>query len=125
MTALVLTKPTLTERVTQWARATDRPTDDVLEEAVQAYFDAIEEAAIIRETEVFWSAYDSILARYRDGFVAMRQGEVVDHDPDVSRLEQRVRADFGLLPVLIAPLLPPPPREIRRLGGGTRTETVF
>ena len=125
MTVLVLAKPTLTERVTQWTQATDRPADDVLEEAVQTYFDAIEEAAIIRETEAFWLAYDSLLARYRGGFVAMRQGEVVDHDPDLARLEHRVRADFGLLPVLIAPLLPPPPREIRRLGGTARTETVF
>lgn len=117
MSILVLTKPVLAERVAQWARATNRPADDVLEEAVQNYFDAIEENAIVAETEAFWLAYKSIAQRYGDGYVAMHGGVVVDHDADVARLQRRVRARFGLLPVLIASLQPPPPREIRWSGG--------
>lgn len=122
MTTLVLDRPALTERVTQWAQATNRAADEVLEEAVRAYFDALEESAIAAETKAFWSAYQSILERYGDGFVAMLNGEVVDHDVDVFQLHRRVSARFGSLPVLIAPIQPPPSPEIRWLGGSVNLE---
>jgi hypothetical protein len=40
---------------------------------------------------------------YRGQFVAVRGGEVVDHDPDQRELYVRVRAQFGHSPVLIVP----------------------
>jgi hypothetical protein len=40
-------------------------------------------------------------ARYRGEFVAVRDGQVVDHDPDQRTLYLRVRARFGHTPVLI------------------------
>lgn len=125
MTTLILDRPALTERVTQWAQATNRAADEVLEEAVRAYFDAVEETVIAAETDAFWSAYESIVERYGDGFVAMRDGRVVDHDSDVSRLQVRVCARFGSLPVLIAPLQPPPPHEIHWMGGHAKAEVVY
>jgi len=40
-------------------------------------------------------------ARYRGKFVAVHDGQVVDHDPDQRALYLRVRARFGHTPVLI------------------------
>jgi hypothetical protein len=42
-------------------------------------------------------------AHYRGQFVAVRNGQVVDHDPDRRALYLRVRARFGHTPVLIIP----------------------
>jgi hypothetical protein len=39
--------------------------------------------------------------RYHGEFVAVRDGQVVDHDPDQRSLYLRVRARFGHVPVLI------------------------
>ena len=39
--------------------------------------------------------------RYHGEFVAVRDGQVVDHDPDQRSLYLRVRAHFGHTPVLI------------------------
>ncbi len=40
-------------------------------------------------------------ARYRGKFVAVHDGQVVDHDPDQRALYLRVRARFGHTPILI------------------------
>ncbi len=40
-------------------------------------------------------------ARYRGKFVAVHNGQVVDHDPDQRTLYLRARARFGHTPVLI------------------------
>jgi hypothetical protein len=40
---------------------------------------------------------------YRGEFVAVREGQVVDHDADQRTLYLRVRARFGHTPVLIVP----------------------
>ncbi len=40
-------------------------------------------------------------ARYHGKFVAVHDGQVVDHDPDQRALYLRVRAHFGRTPVLI------------------------
>ncbi len=40
-------------------------------------------------------------ARYRGKFVAVHDGQVIDHDPDQRTLYLRVRARFGHTPVLI------------------------
>jgi hypothetical protein len=40
---------------------------------------------------------------YRGEFVAVREGQVVDHDVDQRALYLRVRARFGHTPVLIVP----------------------
>jgi hypothetical protein len=41
----------------------------------------------------------------------------VDHDEDAASLEKRVRERFRLLPVLIAPIVSGPRRDLRWLGG--------
>jgi hypothetical protein len=79
--------------------------------------EALEEEAIHKETEAFWREHEDLLAQYSGQHVAMRQGKVVDHDSDVSRLEARIRDRFGLLPVLLAPVTPAPRRDIRWRGG--------
>ena len=113
--SLELKEPRLVKHIEQLASATRQPAEQVLEEAVQAYLDEMERAAIRVETQHFRAKQAELAQRYPDEHVAMREGEVVDHDVDVSRLEKRVRERFGVLPVLIAPVTSP--RELRWVGG--------
>jgi len=114
---IALAEPTLIEQITQWGRETEQPAEQILEMAVQTYLDELEKEAIRSETRAFWAMYDDLLKTYPDEYIALYQGKVADHDKDVSRLEERVRKQFGLLPVLIAEVSPQPRRELRWLGG--------
>ena len=114
---LELKEPKLVGQIEQLADETTQPAERVLETAVRNYLDELERRAIHAETEAFWAIHDELLEKHEGQYVAMRQGNVVDYDMDVSRLEKRVRERFGLLPVLIAPVEPGLPRDLRWVGG--------
>jgi hypothetical protein len=116
---VALKEPTLIVRVEQWAQETSRPTEQVLETAVQTYLDKLEREAIHAETEAFWTMHDELLKEYRGQHLALYQGKVVDHDEDASYLAKRIRERFGWLPVLIAPVKPGSRRDLRWIGGRT------
>jgi hypothetical protein len=112
-----LREPRLVEQIKRLAADQAQPAEKVLEIAVQAHLDKLERDAIHAETEAFWDMHDDLVKKYQGEHVALYQGEVVDHDEDASRLERRVREQFGELPVLIAPVKPGPRRHLRWIGG--------
>ena len=57
---------------------------------VQAYLDQLDREKLHEEVEAFWAMQADLVARYLGEFVAVHQGQVVDHDPDVVLLEQRI-----------------------------------
>ena len=109
MMGIVLMEPALVKRVEQWGYQTNRPVEKILETAVQIYLDELEQDAIQAETQAFWKMHDDLLKTYPEQYIALYQGQVVAHDKDVSRLEERVRDQYDLLPVLIAPVRPRDP----------------
>ena len=122
---IILAEPALVRRVEQWGQETNRSAEKILETAVRAYLDELERESIRAETQAFWAMYDDLLKKYPGQHIALYQGKIVAHDKDVSRLEERVRELFGLLPVLIAPVRPQPARDLLWLGGRIdRVETT-
>lgn len=117
MMGIVLMEPALVKRVEQWGYQTNRSVEKILETAVQTYLDELERDAIHAETQVFWKLHDDLIKTYPEQYIALYQGQVVAHDKDISRLEERVREQFGSLPVLIAPVRPRPPHDLVWLGG--------
>jgi hypothetical protein len=107
----------LVEQIKRLAADQAQPAEKVLETAVQAHLDQLEREAIHAETEAFWDMHDELVRKYEGQHVALHRGEVVDSDEDASRLESRVREQFGELPVLIAPVTPRPRRDLRWIGG--------
>ncbi|MEW5939495.1 MAG: hypothetical protein AB1750_07530 [Chloroflexota bacterium] len=66
----------------------------------------------IEEEQAWWLGLPlSERAKYEGKFVAIHERKLVDHDLDRLALYQRVRKNFGNLPVLIMPA--EGPREIR------------
>ena len=53
-----------------------------------------------------------LVAQYLGEYVALHQGQVVDHDPDSVCLEQRVAEKSGDVAVLIAPVTGAPHRDL-------------
>jgi hypothetical protein len=56
---------------------------------------------LVAEQAAWYARPPGERARYRGKFVAVRDGQVVDDDPDQRTLYLRVRARFGHTPVLI------------------------
>lgn len=110
-----LKEPQLLTRLEHWAHERTESVEHVLEMAARHYLDTLDAAAIHAETEAFWAMHAELLAQYPGQHVALYQGEVVDHDTDVRRLEARIRTRYGATPVLIAPVSAP--RELQWRGG--------
>jgi len=112
-----LKEPRLLARVERLAADRTQPAESIVEMAVQLYLDRLDADAIHAETEAFWALHAELAAKYANHHVAIYEGEVVDHDRDVRRLEARVRERFGAEPVLIALVTPHARRDLRWRGG--------
>jgi predicted transcriptional regulator len=105
-------RPGLIERIQHVAEETNRDATQVVEAAVQAYLDQLEQDKIHEETEAFWAMQAELASTYSGEYVAIHQGQVVDHDSDVVRLEERVVERFGETALLIAPVTDEPRRDL-------------
>lgn len=105
-------RPGLIKRIQHIAGETNRDAIHVVEEAVEAYLQQLEQEKIHKETEAFWAMQPKLLSKYAGEFVAVHQGEVVDHDLDAVQLERRVAERFGQTAVLIAPVTDAPRRDL-------------
>jgi hypothetical protein len=105
-------RPGLIERIRHVARETNRDTTQVVEAAVQAYLDQLDREKIHEEAEAFWAMQANLITRYPGEYVAVHQGQVVDHDLNVVCLEQRVAERWGDAAILIAPVSDEPRRDL-------------
>jgi hypothetical protein len=62
------------------------------------------EEQLLAEEEAFNRQLEELLKKYKNQFVAVYHGEVVDHDPNESVLFQRVLKKLGDVVFLIAPV---------------------
>jgi hypothetical protein len=67
---------------------------------------------LLVEFEMFKAKHAVLRARYSDEYVAMREGQVIYHDPDCRALHLRVRSRYGRAPVLIAQVTDKPVQQI-------------
>jgi hypothetical protein len=82
----------------------------LLDQIVEQY--VVDESLLVidREQAEFEANHAVLSSLYAGEYVAMRRGQVVDHDTDRASLGRRVRARYGSESVLIAPVL----REARQ-----------
>lgn len=113
---IALRAPDLVKRVERLAHSTNQRQHQVVETAVQAYLDHIEREKIHTETEAFWRMYTDLQKQYLGEYVAVHEEQVVDHDQDVLRLEQRVVDRLGDIAILIAPVTTSAKRDLQRVG---------
>lgn len=101
MTPVALTKPDLLAQVEQAATDQEMTGEEVLVSAVSDYLERRAHVKIVAESEAFARQRPQILAAYPNEFIAMHNGQVVDHDPDLRSLNLRIRRRFGQTAVLM------------------------
>ena len=94
----------LVHRARKLARVRRRPVDTVIAELLDEALPPAEEAAIpseadeaaiTREMEAYVALHPSLKANYLGQYVAILDGQLVDHDGDPSALYQRIVARYG------------------------------
>ena len=98
----VAIEPTLYQRVEQAALESQVSTGEMLTQALRRYLWELDRRKITEESKVYRRRHAELKERYLGQYIAMHEGQVVDHDPDFQTLRQRVRQQFGRTAVMIA-----------------------
>lgn len=90
--------------------------EDVLAELVQQYLRQARREKIRQETEWYQTVHAQLKKEYAGQHIAIYEKQVVDHDQDVVALAQRIRQQYGRIPILITQVYDQPVPEfvIRR-----------
>lgn len=74
---------------------------EILAEAVRHYLWELDRRKISEESKIYRQRHAELKAQYLGQYIAMHNGQVVDHDADFQTLRQRIRQRFGRTPVMI------------------------
>jgi len=91
----------LYRRVEEAALEQEASVSEVLAEAVQRYLWELDRHKISEESKIYRQRHAELKAQYLDQYIAMHNGQVVDHDTDFQTLRQRIRQRFERTPVMI------------------------
>lgn len=75
--------------------------EGMLAEAVRQYLWELDRGKISEESKTYRQRHAELKAQYLGQYIAMRDGQVVDHDADFQTLRQRIRQRFEDAPVMI------------------------
>lgn len=110
----VTLKPDVAEQVSRLAGEARTEADAIVDEALRLYLVQARRRIIQAETLAFERQRANLLAQYRGQYVAIHDGQVIDHDPSLRTLHLRVYARLGQAPVLL-----------KRVADGPEHEMVF
>ncbi len=85
--------------------------EDLVNEVLQRYIWQARERKIDREMEAYRAMHVELKQKFLGRYVAIHDGQVVDHDSDRRALSKRVRREYGNTAVLITPVEDTPERE--------------
>lgn len=111
MTTITL-DPKLKQQIESAAGAEQVDAQVFVEKAVRAYLTQLQQEKIRAETEAFNAQYEELKAKYPGQYVAVHQGSVIDHDPDLRKLHLRVYERLGRIPVLLKQVTDEPERAL-------------
>lgn len=100
----------LVEQLEQAASERSMMPEELLETALRDYLRQLDRDKIKTEAEAFRDLHSALLKEYPGQYVAIHNGELVDHDEDFQALHRRVRQRFGRQPVLLRQVGPEPER---------------
>ncbi len=102
--------PQLMNELEQVATEQAVKTEELLETAVLAYLRQLGREKIKAEAEAFRAMHPELVKQYMGRYVALHEGEMVDHDEDLQTLHNRIRQRFGRQAVLIRQVTTEPDR---------------
>lgn len=98
---LSLIKPTLYQRAEKIAREQSAGIADVLNTALQHYFWELDRCKVAEESAHYRYQHKELKKDYLGQYIAMHNGEVVDHDKDFERLRVRIHHRLPDVAVMI------------------------
>ncbi len=93
--------PQLYSRLEQAASEQQIGVDRIFTDAIRRYLWELDRRKISEESQVYRQRHAELQAQYLGEYIAMLDGQVLDHDMNVTALRQRVRQRFGRRPVMI------------------------
>ncbi len=109
-------EPKLYNRIEQVAREQHQSISDMLADAIQQYLWELERKKISEESATYHRRYSEIRAQYQGKYIAMRNGEIVDHATDFSTLYQRIAERFPDQPIMMTLVEDEPDRPLIKRG---------
>ncbi|MFQ5594388.1 MAG: DUF5678 domain-containing protein [Anaerolineae bacterium] len=97
----VVVEPELYKRVEEAASEYEAGIDEILTEAVRRYLWELERRKISEESELYRQQHAELKDRYLGQYIAIYNGQVVDHDTDFQALRRRIRQRFRRTPVMM------------------------
>jgi hypothetical protein len=94
--------------------------DDFANRAGDRYVRDLQRQKLAREIEAYERLHGQLKESCLGQWVAIHQGELIDHDVERSELHRRVRRQFGRTSVLIRQVFEQPDKDIRWRGGSMR-----
>jgi hypothetical protein len=94
-------QPELMKQLEQIAVERETGPEELVEAAVRAYLRQIERETIKAEADAFHSMHAELVEEYLGQYVAIHNGQVVDHDQDFQSLHNCIRQRFDHRPVLL------------------------
>ena len=110
--ATISLRPDLLEALDQTARQENVNVEELINAAVGQYLTQIRQRKIQVESRAFDAMKADLLAKYPGEYVAIHNGEVLDHDPDLRTLHLRVHEKHGRTPILLKQVLSSSEREL-------------
>jgi hypothetical protein len=103
-------KPDLAEKIAYLAKGGNA--EAVVEKALRAYIAQHRRDKIRAETEAFEQQREKLLSQFPGQYVAVHEGQVIDHDVNLRDLHLRVFDRLGHTPVLLIKVTSQPQREL-------------
>lgn len=104
-------KPDVAEQLAQLTTQQSEA-DDLVDQALRAYLARFRREKIHQEAEAFQKQRAALLRQFAGQYVAIHNGQVIDHDADLRTLHLRVFARLGHTPVLLKQVKEAPDREL-------------
>ena len=98
---IALQQKDLIDQLQQFADQEATSAETLLNTAVVEFLENSALRKLQDETIAFEQIHGQLVTRYLGEYVAMHNGVVIDHDPDVRTLHLRMRAKFGQMPILL------------------------
>jgi len=111
MTTITL-DPELVQQIESLGGKGAKDTQAFVEQAVRVYLLQAQREKIRAETTAFTAQYEQLRVAYLGQYVAIHQGEVIDHDADLRTLHLRVFERLGQTPVLLKQVTDRPEQEL-------------
>jgi hypothetical protein len=103
----------LVKQVERVAKHQETAVETLVHQAVTEYLERLRDEKLELEAKAFEKIHTNLLRQYSNQFVAMHDGQVIDHDADFEPLFLRIQKQFQDVPVLIRAVRPEPILELR------------